>query len=212
MRIYDITLTIERGMPVWPGDPPVETTLIGRLGLAGAANVSRLSMSVHTGTHVDAPIHFIAGGVGVEQSPLDALVGPCRVCEVHPSGLSIEAGDLDALNLPTGTQRLLIKTSNSQLWARPREGFQERFVSLSAGAARWVVEHGLRLVGVDYLSVESLNAAQPIVHHTLLRAGVVPLEGINLAEVAAGEYTLVCLPLKLAGSDGAPARVILIED
>ena len=212
MRIHDITVGIAPGMAIWPGDPPVERRLVWKIGQGSTANVSHLSMSVHSGTHVDAPIHYIPGGASVESLPLDALVGPCQVCEIDTGRETISAGDLEALGLPAQTQRLLVKTSNSALWGRSERTFQPRFVSFSTEAARWIVDHGIRLVGIDYLSVEPLDAPEPVVHRTLLAAGVIPLEGVNLSAIVPGEYMLVCLPLKLAGSDGSPARVILMED
>ena len=211
MRIHDITVSVTPGMPVWPGDPAVERTLVWQIGADSAANVSRLTMSVHTGTHVDAPIHFIANGMSIDGLALETMVGPCNVCEVDATGWTITATDLEALNLPLTVQRLLLKTSNSGLWAKGGATFERSYVSLSASAARWIVDRGIRLVGIDYLSVEPFDAAEPVVHRTLLAGGVIPLEGVDLSGVAAGEYTLVCLPLKLAGSDGAPARVVLIE-
>lgn len=211
MRIHDITVSVTAGMPVWPGDPAVERTLVSQIGAESAANVSRLTMSVHTGTHVDAPIHFIAGGMSIESLALDALVGPCTVSAIEATGRTISAADLEALKLSRSVQRLLLKTTNSALWAKSGAAFERDYVSLSGGAAQWIVDHGMRLVGIDYLSVEPFAADEPVVHRTLLAGGVIPLEGVDLSGVTAGEYTLVCLPLKLAGSDGAPARVILIE-
>jgi len=211
MRIHDITLTLRPGIPVWPGDPSFTRTLIWQMGPTGPANVSQVTMSVHTGTHVDAPIHFIADSPGVEMLPLDALVGPCLVCAVHPAGRLIAAEDLDALSLPVGTERLLLKTTNSDIWRRQGAAFSSDFVALSAEGARWIVEHGIRLIGVDYLSVEPFDNKEPVVHRTLLAAGVIALEGVDLGAIAPGGYTLACLPLKLAGSDGAPARAVLIE-
>jgi len=213
MRIHDITVTIRAGQtPVWPGDPQVERTLIWQIGERSTANVSHLALSAHTGTHVDAPVHFIAGAAAVETLDLNMLIGPCRVCTIETGGKHIGAGDLTSLALPPSTRRLLLKTANSRLWARSPAVFQNDFVALTADAAQWIVDHRIGLIGIDYLSVEPLENAPPIVHRTLLGAGVILLEGINLTDVPPGAYTLVCLPLKIAGSDGAPARAILIED
>ncbi len=211
MNIHDVTLTLTAGMAVWPGDPPFRRTLWATLGDASSANVSQVSMSVHTGTHVDAPIHFIAGGAAIEALDLSILTGPCHVCRVQPAGKHISAGDLDALDLSASCQRLLLKTANSQRWTSMSAPFYENFIALTLDAAQWVVERGIGLIGVDYLSVEPMHNTEPVVHRTLLNGGVVPREGLNLAAVAPGEYMLVCLPLKIAGSDGAPARVILME-
>ncbi len=212
MKIHDISLAIRPGMPVWPGDPAFDRQLVWQMGAESVANVSRITLSVHTGTHVDAPIHFIPGGSGVEAIPLPALVGPCRVCQVRPSGNHIGAGDLEALALPAGTERILLKTRNSEIWERDEQQFEPEFVALAQDGARWIVERRIKLVGVDYLSVEPFGSQQPVVHRALLAAGVVPLEGVNLSGIEPGAYTLVCLPMKLWGSDGAPARAILIEE
>jgi len=211
--IHDISLPLAPGRtPIWPGDPPLERTLAWRIGDASDANVSRLSLSVHTGTHVDAPLHYIEDGASVDALDLSVLVGPCRVSAVPTVGNIIQASDLGALQLPAGVQRLLLKTRNSSLWAQHAGAFQSRFVSLSPEAAQWIVQRGIRLIGIDYLSVEPVDCAEPVVHRTLLAAGVIPLEGIDLTGITPGSYTLVCLPLRIEGSDGAPARAILIED
>lgn len=208
MKIYDITLTITAQLPVWPGDPPVEITRVSKMEEGKHNNVSQFAMSAHAGTHVDAPYHFIADGITIERLNLDALVGPTLVIEMPDDCALITAGDLKKANLPDGTQRLLIKTRNSRFWQQPDLGFQRDFVALDAGAAQYLAERGLLLVGVDYLSVSPFGDSVPT-HRALLGAGIVALEGVNLSEVAPGDYTLYCLPLKLGGSDGAPARVIL---
>lgn len=210
--IHDITVTLGAGRtPLWPGDPPTERSLVWQIGAASDANVSRLSMSVHTGTHVDAPYHYLADGAGADTLDLNVLVGPCCVCAVQPAGALIAASDLAALHVPATCRRLLLKTRNSSLWAASGATFTADFVSLAPDGAAWIVQHGIRLIAIDYLSVEPPGCTAPVVHRTLLAAGVVILEGIDLSAVAPGSYTLACLPLKLAGSDGAPARAILIE-
>lgn len=211
MRIHDISLTIAAGMTVWPGDPPVQRTLIYQMDGQQGANVSQLCLSAHTGTHVDAPVHFVSGGSGIDATPLDILVGPCSVRAVQPGGLEISDRDLAALSLPSGTTRLLLKTANSLHWQRGEPGFLGPYIALAESAAQWLIANGIRLIGIDYLSVERFGDRGPIVHRLLLAAGIVPLEGVDLSAVAPSEYTLVCLPLKIAGSDGSPARVILIE-
>lgn len=208
MPIYDITLPISDDLPVWPGDPRPCITRVADLARGDAFTLSALQMSAHTGTHVDAPAHFIEGGATVDALPLDVLVGPARVVHL-PDADVITASVLDALNIPPVPSRLLFRTRNSDLWAKGVTGFREDFVALSEDAARWLVARGVRLVGVDYLSVAP--AADPAtVHVILLRAGVVIVEGLNLSAVPAGEYDLVCLPLKVVGAEGAPARAILI--
>jgi arylformamidase len=174
------------------------------------ANVSRLSAGVHTGTHVDAPHHFLNDGRTVEQLPLDALTGPCYVTQL-PDGIeAITAEVLAGTPIPGGTTRLLFGTSNSHWWARGESEFQEDFVAITEGGARWLVEHEIKLVGVDYLSVAPYRLSVPT-HTILLEAGIVVIEGLDLSETPRGFYDLYCLPLKLLGSDGAPARVILIQ-
>lgn len=211
MTLFDITVPLSPGIAVWPGDPPFDRRLAAVMGQDSAANVSQVTMSVHSGTHVDAPIHFIAGGAGIETLAIETLIGPCRVCTVAPSGRQITAGDLQALALPDNTRRLLIKTTNSRFWAQPGI-FHPDFIAFSEEAARWIVQRGIRLIGIDYLSVEPFDHQEPVVHWTLLAAGVIPLEGINLSAVTPGDYTLACLPLKITGSDGAPARAVLIRE
>jgi arylformamidase len=197
MEIFDVSVPVYPGMVTYPGDPAVRLERVSAIADGAVANISRLDFGVHTGTHVDAPLHFIDGAPGTEQLPLDALVGPARV---------IEAASLDAEGLAHAelVERVLLKTSNSELWAR--DEFAHDFVSLTEDGARLLVEHGVRLIGIDYLSVGDEGA-----HHVLLEAGVVAIEGLDLRGVGAGDYQLVCAPLKLIGSDGAPARVFLLR-
>jgi arylformamidase len=209
MRIYDISLSISESLVVWPGDSPVCITQNSHLARGDRVTVSRLDMNAHSGTHVDAPAHFILGGAGVDTLALDVLVGPALVVEVMDVDL-ISPDVLESLAIPRGTRRVLFHTRNSDRWARPEPGFWEDFVAISDDGARWLVERGVRLVGVDYLSVGPFRETTPT-HLTLLRAGVIPVEGLNLSGVAPGAYELVCLPLKIAGIDGAPARAILID-
>jgi arylformamidase len=209
MRIYDISLLISEALVVWPGDPPVHITQRSHLARGDRATVSRLDLGAHSGTHVDAPAHFILGGAGVDALDLNVLVGPALVVEVMDADL-ISSGVLESLSIPPGTQRVLFHTRNSDRWARSWPEFWEDFVAISDDGARWLVERGVRLVGVDYLSVGPFHETVPT-HLTLLRAGVIPVEGLNLSGVAPGTYELVCLPLRIAGIDGAPARAILID-
>ena len=205
MAIYDVTVTLRPGMPTWDGEPGPRCRPIKRIGVDGEpAQVSLVSLGTHTGTHIDAPAHFIPGGGTVDALPLDALVGPCRVVEIH-GGPIIEPGDLDAS--ATGARRLLLKTPSGALWDDAE--FRRSFVALSAASAAWLVAQGILLVGIDYLSVDPYDADPAAAHLTLLGAGVVVLEGLDLRAVPPGEYDLAALPLKLAGADGAPARVVL---
>jgi arylformamidase len=181
------------------------------IGDGSASNDSHLACSVHAGTHVDAPGHFIENGSTVEQLPLDVLIGPTLVAEIATADV-ITPRLLEKLDLPSGTTRLLIKTKNSILWENPGHDFKTDFVALDADAATWIVEHGVQLVGVDYLSVQLFADPEPLTHRILLKAGVIVLEGLDLRDVRPGSYRLICLPLKLAGSDGAPSRAVLIEE
>lgn len=211
MPIYDISLPVSTHLVTWPGDPRPEVERIATLEAQGV-NLTRLACSAHAGTHVDAPDHVIAGEATVEALPLEVLIGPAYVIAL-PGVRQITPADLAALDWPAEAQRVLFKTDNSRLWSGPKAGeFQPDFVAFTPEAARWLVERGVRLVGVDYLSVDPYEAqgAEPYpAHRILLSAGVVIVEGLNLAEVPPGPYELMCLPLKLVGADGAPARVIL---
>jgi arylformamidase len=210
MKIFDISLPLSPDLPVWPGDAPFELEQVESMDEDADANVSRLSASVHIGTHVDAPHHFLNDGRTVEGLPLDVLIGPCYVTQL-PDGIeAITAEALDGMSLPMDSVRILFGTSNSHLWARGENKFQEDFVAVSEDGAEWLVERGVQLVGVDYLSVAPYTDSTPT-HRILLQAGVVVVEGLDLSAVSRGFYDLYCLPLKLMGSDGAPARAILIR-
>jgi arylformamidase len=205
MAIFDISVPIREGMPVWPGDPDVHVRKTQALSRGDPANVSGLSMGTHTGTHVDAPSHFLEEGLSIDRIPLNLCVGPARVVEV-PAPVAIGPADLQPLPV-RGCIRLLLKTRNSALWRR--EGFQEDFVYLTGEGATFLAAAGIRLLGIDYLSVEGYRVRGAPAHHTLLRAGVFLLEGLDLGAVPPGEYELLCLPLRLTGADGAPARALL---
>ncbi len=210
MKVYDISVMLEPGIPIWPGNPPFELERVNRLEDGASSNVSRLAMGAHTATHVDAPVHFIPGAAGVESLPLDILTGPATVFALDlPSG-NITAEALEAAHIPTGTARALLKTRNSGLWRGGPHDFRADFAGVTADGAAWIVAHHIKLIGVDYLSVGPKGAGRPT-HEILLGAGVVVVEGLNLADVPPGDYELYCLPLKLKGSDGAPARAILVR-
>jgi arylformamidase len=208
MKVYDISLTLRARMPVYPGEPTPLLEPTSRMERGDSYNVSRLTLSTHTGTHIDAPLHFLVGGMPVDQLPVDVLVGPALVVEM-PVELEITAADLEAAAIPSGTERILFKTRNSRLL--DDEDFRRDFVYLTLDAARWLVERGVRLLTIDYLSVEQMDAQPNIVHQTLLRAGVVVVEGADLRQVAPGPYLLACLPLKIEGADGSPVRAVLVE-
>lgn len=209
MPIYDISLTISPSLPVWPGDPPVKMPLTESMEAGAEYNLTRLDISAHTGTHVDAPHHFLNDGRTVESLALDVLTGPCYVVQLPDDVDEISAEVLERIPLAAETTRILFGTRNSKFWAQGETRFQEDFVAISEDGAEWLVERGVKLVGVDYLSVAPYSDSVPT-HRVLLQAGIVALEGLNLAQVPRGFYDLYCLPLKLAGADGAPARAILV--
>jgi arylformamidase len=208
MHTYDITVTISPDLPVWPGDPSIILERVSKIEEGENANVSRVDMGLHTGTHVDAPFHFLRDGKGVDKLKLSALCGRAYVLSLPEVDL-ITAGVLEKAEIPPRTRRLLFKTRNSQYWARQEKEFQPNFVGITEDGAQYLVTRGVKLVGVDYLSVAPYKKSRPT-HEVLLKAGTIIVEGLNLSEVDQGRYTLYCLPLKIAGADGAPARAILI--
>lgn len=210
MRIYDVSVPISQGTPTYPGDPHIEIEEWAALARGDAANVSMLHFGAHTGTHVDAPAHFIEGAGRVDALPLEALVGEAHVIEMADDVRAINAGHI-AAEVKGDATRVLFKTRNSAFWANTEQGFRTDFTYLTPDAARTLVERGVRLVGVDYLSVEQFRAERFDTHTILLSNGVVIVEGLDLRAVAAGVYELICLPLRIAGGsgDGAPARAIL---
>ena len=211
MKFYDITLTIRPSMPVWPGDPKVILERVSKIEEGANANVSQVSMSVHSGTHMDAPIHFLPGGDSIDTLPLEILIGPAQVVQLPDDINTITAAVLEKAGIDPGVERLLIKTHNSAYWADPAHAFKKEFLAIEADGAAYLVKLGVKLVGIDYLSIAPYKKSRPT-HETLLKAGMVILEGADLSAVAAGFYQLICLPLKLGGSDGSPARAVLISD
>lgn len=210
MKIFDISLTISPDLPVWPGDPKIKLDQVISIDEGANANLTHLSAGVHIGTHVDAPDHFMNDGRTVEQLSLDILNGPCYVTQV-PEGVSaITSKILDELSIPPGVPRILFGTSNSQFWEHGETSFQEDYVAVTDDGADWLLKHDIQLVGIDYLSIAPYKDTAPT-HRTLLKAGVVIVEGLNLSAINVGHYELHCLPLKLLGSEGAPARAILIQ-
>lgn len=208
MTWIDISLPLDANLPVWPGDPAVAIGLAASMARGDACNVTQLSLGAHTGTHVDAPRHFIDDGPGVESLDPGTLMGPCRVLEHRDPG-HVTRNDL-AGALDDRVERLLIRTANSLHWPSARGSFRREFIALAPDAARYLVERGVKLVGIDYLSIEAFvkDPAHPV-HTALLAAGVVILEGLDLSAVAPGDYELICLPLLIPGADGAPARAFL---
>jgi arylformamidase len=205
MKLIDVSVALDERLPNYPGNAALALEPVKRLARGDSSNVSTLRISAHGGTHVDAPRHFYDDGGGVEALPLDLLCGTARVVEITTPA-AVTAHDLAGLNL-SGVTRLLIKTLNSGLWGDP--AFHAEYVGVGESAAKYLVELGIRLVGVDYLSVEPFKTPGAPTHHILLGAGVIVIEGLDLRDAAPGEYELYCLPLRLVGADGAPARVVL---
>ena len=204
-KLLDVSVPLRQGLPTYPNNPPFELQPIQRIADGGTANVSRLVMGTHTGTHVDAPFHFFDDGIGVDELPLELLIGRARVVEITGRG-GIAAEDLQQAGLREDL-RVLFKTSNSALWNS--DTFHEDYAHITDSGARFLVEQGVKVVGVDYLSVEQFKKPGAPAHRTLLSNGVIIIEGLNLAEAEPGMYEMYCLPLPVTGGDGAPARVIL---
>jgi arylformamidase len=205
MSIIDISVPLHEGMALWPGSANFRLERTKSIERGDESNVSFLNCDLHAGTHIDAPLHFIEDGQSVDRIPLDILCGPVCVADLTRVG-KITKRELASIPLPEGTERLLFKTRNSGLWEAGR--FDPNYVALTEDGARWIGEKGIRLVGIDYFSIQRYND-EPSVHRVLLGAGIVVLEGLNLADAQPGQYELICLPLKLLGAEGAPARAVL---
>ena len=208
MRILDVTLDLKPGMIVYPKNPEFRIEPVSEIAKGGSSNSSLVTLGTHTGTHVDAPRHVYDGRGGVETIPLEALVGTARVVRLsRPS--HIEAADLEPLDW-AGVERVLLRTPNSDRWGTAK-AFDEGFVGLTGGAAAFLGLKKLRLVGVDYLSVDRIRSGTHPAHHALMDAGVTILEGLDLSQVEPGDYELFCGPLRIPGAAGAPARVVLVQ-
>lgn len=210
MRIFDVTVPISSATPIYKGDPGVEITSFKAIADGSSANVSAVSMGVHTATHVDAPNHFIDGARRVHELDPEKLVGPCRVIVIPEDVIAIEpehVGDI------AGVERILFKSRNSEFWATPEDGFRTDFTYITPATAKMLVDNGVVLVGIDYLSIEKSGSPGHPVHITLLEKEVVILEGVDLRKVPGGNYEIICAPLKYDGGngDGAPARTFLRE-
>jgi arylformamidase len=202
VTLIDVTIPIRNGMPVYDRNPGVQLERARSIADGDTVNISRLELGVHTGTHVDAPVHFIEGAAGTETIDPEILIGEGHVIDATSLQGDIDAGALSTLDLPPRAERLIFKTPNSELWNEDR--FTRDFIRFVESGARPLVDAGVRLVGIDYLSIGDAGA-----HMAFLGNGVVPLEGVDLRRVEPGRYRIYCLPLKLVGSDGAPARVLL---
>ncbi|HEX6543412.1 MAG TPA: cyclase family protein [Ktedonobacterales bacterium] len=202
----DVSVPLKSGMVHWPDNPPVVIERMMSISRGDAANVSKMSLGSHTGTHMDAPIHYVPGGIGIDQMPLTATLGHARVIEISDPE-SIKPDELTSHNIQRG-ERILFKTLNSvRCWQT--DDFVKDFVYISHEAAHYLATVGAQTVGVDYLSVGGFYKDGPETHRALLEAGIWIIEGLNLSQVRPGSYDLICLPLKVVGGDGAPARAIL---
>jgi arylformamidase len=204
-KLLDVSVPLTAGIPAYPGNPQFELQPLKRIADGGSSNVSRLIMGTHTGTHVDAPKHFIDDAGGIDALPLDLLIGRARVVEINQRG-GIGADELAAAGLREDI-RVLLKTPNSRLWNS--NTFHEDYTHVTEAGARYIVEQGVKVIGIDYLSIEQFRKPGAPAHRMLLSNGVIIIEGLNLAEADPGMYEMYCLPLPVAGGDGAPARVVL---
>ena len=208
LKLIDVTMPFSDAFPVWPGDPEIALRPLDRIENGGSSNVTQIVCPTHSGTHVDPPRHFIAGGATMSDLPLERWVGPCQVIAIDGSLTAIEPEDLIAAGIANGVERLLLKTRNSNLWNRLPYRFETDYAALTTNAARWLVKRGVKLVGIDYLSIELFDGDGET-HRVLLGNDVLAIEGLDLRAVEPGDYLLLCLPLKLQDGDGAQARVVL---
>lgn len=210
MPFYDLSVPLSSELPTYPGDPGIQISSWSSLDNGDAANVSAVNFGAHTGTHVDAPAHFLQGAKKVEALALEVLIGEAEVIEV-PGDLRTIDEEFVARNWKERTTRVLFKTRNSAFWSRDYTDFRTDFTHLELSAAHWLVERGVKLVGIDYLSIEKFGSKDHAVHRAFLSNDVIILEGLNLSGVPAGKYELICLPLRLRSKlgDGAPARAVL---
>jgi arylformamidase len=210
MPVYDLTVPIFNGLPTWPGDPAVEIGDYRSLSAGDGANVTMLNLGAHTATHVDAPAHFIEGAAKVESLDLAVLIGEAEVVAVPEDRHAIDE-EFVLAHCSLGAKRIIFKTRNSAFWSESKLQFHEDYTYLDLKAAQTLVQRGLKLVGIDYLSIEKFSSPKNETHLALLSHGVIILEGLNLSDVPAGKYELICLPLRLRTNlgDGAPARVVL---
>lgn len=209
MTIWDISVAISGELPAYLGDPSFKSRLIQRIDQGKVSDVSLITMSAHIGTHIDAPSHLIQGAKTIDQLSLGTLVGPAVVVDYQGTS-TIDRTFLENSPEIVNMERVLFKTQNSRLWYSST--FASEYVGLTTDGARWLVENGTKLVGIDYLSIDPPGNQDLPTHQTLLSNGIVILEGINLGRVRSGSYFLVCLPLNLLGKEGAPARAILLDD
>jgi arylformamidase len=210
MPIYDVSVPLSAATPTYPGDPGIEINQFLSLTNGNAANVSLLHFGAHSGTHVDAPAHFIADGARADSIPLQTLIGVAEVIEVPPAVKVIDGGFISE-SCQRREERVLFKTRNSSFWSDNASGFRSDYTSLDVSAAERLIDLGVKLVGIDYLSIEAYGSETFATHHVLLGKNVVIVEGLDLRTIVPGRYEFICLPLRLAGGsgDGAPARAVL---
>ena len=210
MKIFDITVPIMNTMPVWPGDPLVNNQLVNSIKNGDEANVTEINMSAHTGTHIDAPIHFINKGNAIENLDLNILLGTVLVVQIPKTNTLIDKNTLINLGIEVWPSRILFRTKNSELRIFEDREFHEDFTALALDGAEYLIDKGVNLVGIDYLSIAPFDNALDT-HLKLLENNVIVLEGLNLINIEPGKYELIALPILLKGADGAPARILLIQ-
>ena len=210
-KLFDISIPVSSKTVSWEGDEKVYLRRVLRMEEGAKFNLSSLSMSVHSGTHIDAPKHFLLKGATVDQIPLNVLIGPAQVIEIKSKRAVIDAEALKKAGIGNETKRLLLKTRNSMIWKTHPNEFQVNYVSINKEAAEYLVDLGIVFIGIDYLSISPADDFRTV-HEILMRSGIIILETIDLSEVPFGYYDLYCLPLKLQGTEGAPARVILVQE
>jgi len=202
VALHDVSIPLRPGMIIYRGNPGFDVERAQAIDDGDGSNISRLTMGAHTGTHIDGSLHFYDDGAGVDALPLDAMLGRCAIVGIDDPGEAIDRDALAAAAIPEGAERVLLKTANSKLW--DLDEFTHDFVRLDRSGAEFVLERGIRLIGIDYLSIGDHDA-----HLALLGNGVVALEGLDLRSIEPGAYELICLPIRLMDTDGAPARVLL---
>lgn len=207
-NIIDISLPLHSKLPFWPGSPGFKLVHSTRLEDGAPSNNSKIESDVHAGTHIDAPLHFIRNGRSIDQLPLELLIGPAFLAHL-PDVDSITDKVLEEIPLDRGTKRLLLRTKNSNLWKNSVQKFNSEYVAITPEAARWIVNHEIQVVGIDYLSIQLYHDKTSATHEILLENNIIVVEGLNLECVEQGVYEFICLPINIQGAEGAPARAIL---
>ena len=209
MKIIDISVPIDDKTPLWPGNVGPKIKSLSNIENGSVYNETSIEVNVHTGTHIDAPLHFIKNGQSIDRMNLSIFIGSVFIVYL-PDVREITAKDLEKINLPENVNRILFKTSNSLLWNRDNSEFEKEYVGITSDAATWLVEKQITLVGIDYISIATFKETVEV-HNILLKEGIAVLEAINLVNVEEGNYKLVCLPIKITNAEGAPARAVLIK-